>query len=162
MGVAIEQLTGKAASLKELACPGKRLALRSAGVAQSLGDRLAERAPRVKRRGRVLEHHLYLVGTARGFSGALTNHKVACGGLQEPGHALGNRRLAAARLAHKPQHLARQHVKRNAVHDLVHILAMAIRQAQVAQRHHRLGGGTYPRHPYPLLRRGAVATRARV
>ena len=76
MGVAIEQLARKIASLKELAGTGKRLTLRRTGVAQPLGDRLAERTPRVKRRGRVLKHHLYLVGTTRGSSGTFTNYKV--------------------------------------------------------------------------------------
>ena len=77
MGIASEQLARKAASLEQLARPGKRLVLRGAGVAQPFGDRLAKRAPRVKRGGRILEHHLHPVRAALGFIGTFANHKVA-------------------------------------------------------------------------------------
>ena len=104
---------------------------------QRLGQRGADRVPRVQRAVGVLEHHLHVaaVGLARGLAHRLAADLDPAGpGVEQEPDALQDRGLARARLADEAEALARADREADVVEDLPRLVAEAEGDRQAVDR----------------------------
>ena len=102
-----------------------------------LGERGADRVPRVQRAVGVLEHHLHVaaVGLARGLAHRLAADLDPAGpGVEQQPDALQDRGLARARLADEAEALARADREADVVEDLPRLVAEAEGDGQAVDR----------------------------
>src|SRR5688572_1905549 len=93
-------------------------ALHDAVHERRLADDVGDAHARIERGERILEDHLHLES---GFLRPAVAD-VAAGGLEDPSDHTAERRLAAARLAHQPDHLAVLDDERDIVHCVHHFV----------------------------------------